>query len=125
MANSFSQTTRSLNGDKSSIGAYLWLLALVLLCAWTAWFLLVPVTVYEVSKTARVEVERAAHPLAAQTNGKVLSTAMQLDKPVQAGDFLMVLDARSEQLALAEEEARLKSIPPRRAAGGRRGGSGE
>jgi len=116
MANSFSQTTRSLNGDKSSIVAFLWLLALVLLGAWTAWFLLVPVTVYEVSKTARVEVERAAHPIAAQTNGKVLSTAMQLDKPVQAGDMLMVLDARSEQLALAEEEARLKSIPPQLAA---------
>src|SRR3569832_1883881 len=116
MANSFSQTTRSLFGVLSFFVVFLWLLALVLLGAWTAWFLLVPVTVYEVSKTARVEVERAAHPIAAQTNGKVLSTAMQLEKPVQAGDMLMVLDARSEQLALAEEEARLKSIPPQLAA---------
>lgn len=116
MANSFSQTTRSLNGDKSSIGAFLWLLALLLLGAWSAWFLLVPVTVYEVSKTARVEVEKAAHPITAQTNGKVLSTTMQLDKVVKAGDILVVLDSRGEQLALAEEEARLRSIPPQLAA---------
>lgn len=112
MANPFSQTTRSLHGDKSSIGALLWLLALVLFAAWSAWFLLVPVTVYEVSKTARVEVEQAVHPITAQTNGKVLATTMQLNKTVNKGDILLELDARSEQLALAEEEARLQAIPP-------------
>lgn len=112
MANPFSQTTRSLLNDQSSFGLFIWMLALLMLAAWLAWFFWVPVTVFEVSHTARVEVERAAHPIASSVDGKVLMNAVQLDKMVMAGDVLVELDARSERLALEEEQARLKALPP-------------
>jgi len=112
MANPFSQTTRSLALDQSPYGLMVWLLALLLLTAWLLWFLFAPVTVFEVSHTARVEVERAVHPIAAQVDGKVLVNNVQLEKEVQAGDILVELDARSERLALEEERARLQALPP-------------
>jgi membrane fusion protein (multidrug efflux system) len=112
MANSFSQTTRSLAQEQSCFDLVVWLLALLLLTAWLLWFLFAPVTVFEVSHSARVEVERAAHPIAAQVDGKILFNAVQLEKEIKAGDILVEMDAHSERLALEEEQARLKALPP-------------
>ena len=85
---------------------------MAMLGAWLAWFLLVKVTVYEVSQAARLEVERAAHPVATLIAGKIISTSLRLGKRVETGEVLMELDARTERLRLEEEEARLKAIPP-------------
>jgi multidrug resistance efflux pump len=112
MANPFSQTSRSLASDTSHRAFAAWAVASVMLGAWLAWFLLVKVTVYEVSQTARLEVERAAHPVAAPIAGRIIATSVRLGKRVELGEVLVELDARTEQLRLEEEEARLKAIPP-------------
>ncbi|MCI0666547.1 MAG: HlyD family secretion protein [Methylococcaceae bacterium] len=116
MANSFSRTCRALEGDSSGYALLAWALASVILCAWLAWFALVEVTVVEVSQSARLEVERAAHPVAAPIGGRVISTSLRLGKKVGAGDVLMELDAKTERLGLQEERARLTTIPPQLAA---------
>ncbi|MGH8652749.1 MAG: HlyD family secretion protein [Gammaproteobacteria bacterium] len=83
-----------------------------MLGAWLAWFVLVKVTVYEVSQAARLQVERAAHPVATPIAGKIMSTSLRLGKRVTTGEVLVELDARTERLRLAEQRARLKAIPP-------------
>jgi membrane fusion protein, adhesin transport system len=112
MANAFSRTQRSLANDTSGRSLTIWALVLVLLAAWLGWSLFTHVTVYEVSTSARLEVEHAAHAAAALLPGRILSTSVQLGKRVRAGEVLAELDARSERLRLAEEQTRLRAIPP-------------
>jgi multidrug resistance efflux pump len=105
-----------LASDTSRFAFAMWGFALILLGAWLAWLLLAKVTVYEVSEAARLEVERAAHPIAALAAGKITSSALRLGKRVEAGEVLVELDARTERLRLQEEEARLRAIPAQLAA---------
>lgn len=116
MANAFSRTDRSLANDTSRRSLTVWALVLAMLAIWLGWALLTRVTVYEVSTTARLEVEHAAHSAAALLPGRILSTSVQLGKRVHAGEVLAELDAHSEQLRLAEEQTRLLALPPQIAA---------
>ena len=111
MAAQFSQTTRSLRSDTSRYAFIAWGLAGALMSVWMAWFFLGSVTVYEVSKRARLEVMQASHPVAAQVPSKVVSTALTIGADVLAGDILVALDDSSERLRLKEEETRLETIP--------------
>jgi multidrug resistance efflux pump len=88
------------------------LLAAVLLSAWTAWFFLAHVTVYEVSAVARLEVSEAAHPVEAQVAGRVRATHLVLGQEVQGGDVLVELDADTQRLQLEEERTRLAALIP-------------
>lgn len=112
MANSFSRTTRSLASDASGRILLAWVLLTAASVAWFVWFGFANVTVYEVSATARLEVAGAPRAVAALLAGKILSTRVHLKQHVEAGEVLVELDARSERLALAEEEMRLAAIPP-------------
>jgi len=112
MANAFSRTQRSLANDTSGRALAVWALVLVLLAAWLGWSLFTHVTVYEVSTSARLEVEHAAHAATALLPGRILSSSVQLGQRVKAGQVLVEFDARSERLRLAEEQTRLRAIPP-------------
>jgi len=112
MANSFSRTTRSLASDASGRVLLAWVLLTAATVAWFAWFAFAKVTVYEVSSTARLEVAGAPRAAAALLPGKILSTSVHLKQHVEAGEVLVELDARSQRLALAEEQMRLAAIPP-------------
>lgn len=116
MPTSFSRTTRSLANTSSKTALVTWLISGLFLGAWCVWFFIAEVTVYEISSKARLEVERSAHPLEAQTAGKISSIALLLGQTVQAGQVLAELDASSEKLRLLEEESRLQALPPQIAA---------
>lgn len=109
----FGRTTRSLASDTSRYAYAAWGLALVLLAAWLVWFFFGRVTVYEVSKRARLEVQQSAHPVAALIPSRIAANSLVLGQEVRAGDVLVTLDATTEKLRLSEEEARIKAIPPR------------
>jgi membrane fusion protein (multidrug efflux system) len=104
MPSSFPRTLRSLETDGPKGG--LVVTAATLSAVWAAWFVAVPVAVYEVSESARLEVASAAHPVAAQVDGRVKVTRLALGREVQAGDVLVVLDSEEEQLALRERRTR-------------------
>ncbi len=112
----FSRTVRSLSGDTSRYALLAWGCAAVLLALWAIWFFRGQVTVYEVSRQARLEVERSVHPIAALAAGKIARTSLVLGQEVKAGQILVELDASSETLRLGEEEARAKALPPQIAA---------
>jgi membrane fusion protein (multidrug efflux system) len=90
-----------------------WSVAGVLLLAWLGWFLFGRVTVFEVSRQARLEVQQAARPVASQTAGRIVLNALQIGQEVKQGEILVELDSQAEQLRLREEQARLDAIPAR------------
>src|SRR5207245_347264 len=79
--------------------------AALLLGGWGAWFLLSRVAVYEVTRNARLEVDRAAHPIATPVAGRVAMTHLVVGQEVQAGEVLVELDA--------EAPRRGRHAPPR------------
>ena len=112
MSGAFSRTLGSFSSDGTRRSAVWTVISLALLGAWTAWFFAAPVTVYEVSSVARLEVDRALHPLSAPSDGVVISSTLTLDRPVHAGDVLVELESRTERLQLEEERVRLAGIGP-------------
>ena len=103
----FSRSMRALaadTGHRSLVGL---LLCAGLVGAWGAWFFLAKVATYEVSDTARLEADRAVHPVEAPVAGRVVMTRLVLSREVQAGDVLVELDAEPQRLQLEEERTRL------------------
>jgi membrane fusion protein, adhesin transport system len=113
LSSPFSRTTRSLAKDTSKLALVIWLFAGVLLALWLGWFFFGRVTLFELSRSARLEVQQSAHPVAAVLASKIVVNALVLGQEVRAGDVLVELDASTEALRLREEESRLKSFAPR------------
>jgi membrane fusion protein (multidrug efflux system) len=90
----FTRTIRSLEADGSR-SRVVDLLLLSALVAWVAWLIWGRVTLYEVSESARLEVEGAAHPIAVPLAGRVVETRMAIGRDVSEGDVLIVLDDRA------------------------------
>ena len=98
MPATFSRTLRSLEADDPRRRGIA-LIAGALAISWAAWFLLARVPVYEVAETARLEVNAAAHPIATQVDGQVLTTNPAIGREVVAGEVLVIVDAEQERLA--------------------------
>jgi membrane fusion protein (multidrug efflux system) len=94
-------------------------LLLLLLGGWLGWFALAPVTAYVTSASARVEVVRASTPLQAPVSGRLLSSGLVLDRELAEGELVLELDAKPQQIALAEQRARVDSLSRQGAALGR------
>jgi len=86
--------------------------AVVLLGAWTWWFLRARIPVYETSETARLEVFRATHPVDAPVAGRVTAVHMALDAIVAEGDVIAELDTDALRMQLAEAKARASGLGP-------------
>jgi multidrug resistance efflux pump len=106
----FSRSMRSLEVDDFRRTAWGLLLAAALLGAWGAWFLCARVTVYAVSHSARLEVEQAAHPVAAPVSGRVIDTRLTVGQQVWTDDLLVALDDEAQRLQLAEERMRMTAL---------------
>src|SRR5687768_8661582 len=107
MAIPFSRSLRSLEADGFGRWTLSVLLVGLLLAGWSAWFLFGSVGVYEVTPHARLEVDRAVHPVEAPIGGRVVAVQMTLGQEVHAGDVLVELESDSELLRLEEERARV------------------
>jgi len=113
MAVAFSRTTRSLAADTARPALFTWLVAGVLLALWLAWFIAGRVTVYEVSRAARLEVQQAARPVSILVPGRLQQVSVALGQQVRRGDLMFEFDSSAETLRLREEQARLEALPPR------------
>jgi membrane fusion protein (multidrug efflux system) len=98
----------AVDGFSRSLGGVL--LATALLGAWGAWFLLARVAVYEVTQTARLEVDRAAYPVETPLAGRVAVTRLVVGQEVQAGEVLVELDAEAQRLQQEEQRVRLAAL---------------
>ena len=88
------------------------LLVAALLGSWAAWFVLARVALYEVSATARLEVDQAAYPVEAQVAGRVKATHLVLGQEVQVGDVLVELEADVQQFSLEEMRVQRTALAP-------------
>ncbi|HEY0434776.1 MAG TPA: hypothetical protein VGC95_12955, partial [Chitinophagaceae bacterium] len=53
---------------------------------WTAWLMFAHVSVYAVSTNARLEVERAIHPIQSLYAGRIVKNHMVIGRAVRRGD---------------------------------------
>lgn len=116
MANSFHRVSHSLrvdNGLKSSAGI---IIALALTAGWTTWAINGRVTRYEISESARLEVDAAAYPLQASVAGQLVASQLILGKEVHIGDVLAQVASDNERLSFQEERTRLATFEPQLAA---------
>jgi multidrug resistance efflux pump len=87
-------------------------LAAALLGMWGAWSLFARVTVYAATDRARLEVDRAVHPVEAPVDGRVVATHLTLGREVQIGEMLVELEAEVQRLQREEERTRLATLTP-------------
>jgi multidrug resistance efflux pump len=110
MPTAFSRSMHVLEADGFHRSTWGLLLVTALLGVWAAWFLLVEVTVYAVSQTARLEADRVAHPVEAPMAGQVMATHLIVGQEVQTGDVLIELDDEAQRLQLVEEATGLTAL---------------
>ncbi|HKS27682.1 MAG TPA: HlyD family efflux transporter periplasmic adaptor subunit [Pyrinomonadaceae bacterium] len=108
----FSRSTRSLVADSFRPTVLGTLVGVILLAAWASWLFFARISLYEVTQTARLEVDRAAHPLEAAVGGRIVATRVRVGQEVRAGDVLIELDAEDQRLQGEEERAKLATIEP-------------
>lgn len=112
MASAFRQTVQALDVERPRAALAGLVVVVALFGALVVWFFRAEVTLYEVSKSARVEAEQTAHSVDAPVAARVAKTMLALGATVHAGDVLVELDAETERRRLGEEETRLATIAP-------------
>lgn len=113
MATPFERTARTLAAQGAGGAWLLWGLALLCGAAWCAWFTLGQVTVYEVSRRARIEAAQTPRVVASLVAGRMSALHASLGARVRAGEVLVSLDGTAAQLRRKEEQARLDALPGR------------
>jgi membrane fusion protein (multidrug efflux system) len=81
-----------------------------LLLAWTVWFVAARVSLYEVSRTARLQVASAPHDVDAPVTGRVVRSSLVLDGQVSEGTVLVELDADAFRLEQAAQTQRVATL---------------
>jgi len=110
MSTAFSRTARALANDGFRGSFVALTLAVLLLAAWVVWFVAAPIPRYEVTSTARLEVDQQIRPVQSPVLAKVLTTNLQLGRDVHAGDLLVELDSATERFQVQEETAHLTAL---------------
>lgn len=81
-----------------------------LLLVWTIWFVAARVSLYEVSRTARLQVASAPHDVDAPVTGRVVRSSLVLDGQVDEGTVLVELDADAFRLEQAAQTQRVATL---------------
>jgi multidrug resistance efflux pump len=116
MSNSFQRVAQSLHRDNARPSTLALLLTALLLLAWLTWAFQARITRYEVSDSARLEVDRAAYPVDATGSGRLVTSLLVLGRQVRSGDVLAELDSNAQRLSVQQERARLAALQPQRTA---------
>ncbi len=110
MSTAFSRTARALATDGFR-GSFLALIfSILLLAAWLAWFFFAQIPRYEVTSSARLEVDQEVRPVQSPVLARIVTSNLQLGREVHAGDVLVELDAATERFQVQEETAHVTAL---------------
>ncbi len=112
MPPTFTRSFRTLEAEPEARSRIAMFAAVLVLAAWSAWFVRAHLAVYATSATARVEVTRATHPVDVPIAGRVVSVNVRLDQEATEGEVLAQLDDQVEKLQLGEARAREQGLGP-------------
>jgi len=113
----FSRSMRSLHADgRSRRAIWFLLIPVVVLAAWTTWFVKSHVARYEVTDRARLEVDQAVHVMQAPISGRIVYSGLVLGRELKAGDLVVEIEAGPQQLQLQESKTRRTALEPQIAA---------
>src|SRR5262245_6493071 len=110
MSTAFARTLQHLEPRRSRRFVLTVMTTVIVATVWGVWAAMASVTVYEVSLRARLEVERAPHPVDAPVSGTVVDSSLQLDRDVAAGDVLVRLNADTAQLSAREQREKANAL---------------
>lgn len=116
MANSFHRVSHSLRVDNGLRSSVALVIAIALAAGWITWAFRARVTRYEISESARLEVDGAAYPVQANVAGRLVASQLVLGKEIHAGDVLAQIESDDERLSLQEERTRFAALEPQLAA---------
>jgi len=112
VSDDFPRTLRGLEGDGFGRTTVALCAGAVILVAWSCWLFLARVAVHEVSASARIEIERAAHPVETPVAGRVVTSALVVGREVEAGEVLVALATEGERLGVEEARLRAGALEP-------------
>jgi len=107
----FSRSLRAMRGHSLGRELAFYLIFSLNGAAWIAWLLFAKVSLYEVSRSARVEAQQRAHEVDAPFDSTIQQIHLALGQRVKAGEALVKLEATPEELQLQEQTARANSKP--------------
>ncbi len=108
----FSRTFTRLLADRGRSTAVVLAGAGLVLAAWGWWATHVPVTLYEVSTAARIELGASTSPVQSPLLGRIVTANLQVGQVVRRGDVLVEIDAAPEALQLRQEQIHTEGIEP-------------
>lgn len=106
----FPRTFARLLADHGRTPTGILVVAMTLVAAWVAWASVVPVTLYEVSGSVRLERDVATYPIQAPVSGRVVTARLQVGQSVEPGEALVELEIEGEALRLTAEQARADGL---------------
>lgn len=108
MAVPFSHTLQALMADSLHHSRFSTVAAVVVMGAWSIWFLYADVGIYETAPS-RLQAEHPIHAVEATFDGRVVAAYMTIGREVRTGDILVELEHSAIRLKLAEHRAKLDS----------------
>jgi membrane fusion protein (multidrug efflux system) len=106
----FGRTAAALSADRLKEAAVSLVVAVAVLASWVGWMVFARVPLYEVSASARLEAERAPHPLQAPIDGVLVGSALEPGRRVQADDVLVRIESETQKASQREAETRLAAL---------------
>jgi multidrug resistance efflux pump len=108
----FRRTAAALGGESPRLRWSVFAIAVALAGAWAVWFVTARVTIYATSEDARLEIDRAPHPVEATVGGRVIEAAIRVGQQVKRGDTLIALDPQAQSLQVGEARTRVSGLRP-------------
>ena len=110
MSTAFSRTARAMAADGFRGSFVAIAFSLLLLGAWLAWCVFAPIPRYEVTPTARLEVDQLIRPVQSPVLARIVTSNLQIGRVVQAGDVLVELDSATQRFQVQEEMAHMTAL---------------
>jgi len=110
MKTAFSLSYARLLADRGHWTASLLALASLALGGWTWWAVRAPVTLYEISSSARVELDAATYPIQSPLSGRVVKTNLRVGETVRSGEVLVEIDATPAELQWRQEQVQARGL---------------